>query len=68
MSEFWTSQDLVSWSHCYCKESPCLIDCLGMPTFRGVALFLSIYVLLTFFIWVYSIVRDADKIAKENTK
>lgn len=67
MGEFWTSQDLVSWSHCYCKE-PCLINCLGMPTLRGVVTFISICVLLTFFIWVYAIVRDADKIAKENTK
>lgn len=63
MSEFWTSQDLVSWKHCYCGND-CLSNCVGMPTFRGVILFLSVIVLITFFVWVFSVINTTNKIGR----
>lgn len=62
MSDFWTSNNSVSWEHCYCGED-CISNCIGMPTFKGVILFLSIVVLITFFVWVYSVIKTAEKIA-----
>lgn len=57
-SEFLTSNNFVSWKHCDCGES-CLINCIGMPTLKGVVLFLSVVVLITFFAWVYFVIRSA---------
>jgi uncharacterized BrkB/YihY/UPF0761 family membrane protein len=61
MSEFWTSQDFISWKHCYCGEG-CISNCVGMPTFKGIILFLSIIILICFFTWIYYVLRQVNVI------
>ena len=77
MSDFWTWGGFVSWENCIeanricnldnCPDTMncCVSNCVGMPTIKGIVLLLSITILVMFFIWVFNIVRTADKIAKE---
>ena len=79
MSDFWTWGNYVSWEHCIeanricnldnCPDTMncCVSNCVGMPTIKGIVLLLSITILVMFFIWVFNIVRTADKIAKEKS-
>ena len=77
MSEFWTWGNYVSWNNCIeanricnlnnCPDTMncCVTNCTGMPTIKGIVLMLSITIIVMFFIWVFSVVRTANKIAKE---
>ena len=70
-SEFFTSNEFASFSHCYCGEN-CVSNCVGIPTFKGIILFLSVVVIISFIVGIVSYVNEnsryIEKTAQEMTE
>ena len=77
MSEFWTWGKLVSWENCIeinricnfenCPDTMncCVSNCMGVPTIKGIVVCSSIAIIVVFFIWVFSTLRETKKYKKE---
>lgn len=78
MSEFWTFGKYVSWEHCIraakqcnlenCPDTLncCSVNCIGMPTIKGIVLLISITTIILFFIIIFNIIREPKKKLPDN--
>jgi len=77
MNEFWSWGEYVSWNDCIkaneacnlrmCPETMncCVSNCIGVPTIKGVIVGMSITIIVMFFIWIFNVVMNCNKLAGE---